>query len=155
MAGRPSSAPPTNAPENPSERETKTQGVIMAVSVQGGSTARGSTPRILNVIIGAWLFISAFAWPHTEAQRTCTWIVGALCVFFALLATSVPWTRYVNTVLAIWLFISAWALPADSVGTMWNNAVAAIVIFILSLVPGRPNDRPSALVGGSPPPRPA
>lgn len=129
----------------------------MAVSsVQRGSTASGSAPRILNVLLGAWLFISAFAWPHTEAQRTSTWIVGALCVFFALVATAVPWTRYLNTLLAIWLFISAWALPSLSVGTIWNNAIVAIVIFILSLIPGHTNDhRHSALVGGSPPPRPA
>jgi SPW repeat len=127
----------------------------MAISVQRGTTARGSTPRILNVIIGAWLFISAFAWPHTEAQRTSTWIVGALCVFFALVATSMPWTRYLNTILAIWLFISAWALPAMSVGTMWNNAIVAIAIFVLSLVPGRPNEHPSTIARGSPPPRPA
>lgn len=94
--------------------------------------------RIVNVILGAWLFISAFVWPHTMAQRTNTWIVGALCVLFALVATSAPRIRYLNTILAIWLFISVWALPSISLGTIWNNVIVAIATFIVSLVPSGP-----------------
>ncbi|MGH7271714.1 MAG: hypothetical protein ACREJ3_14885, partial [Polyangiaceae bacterium] len=48
-------------------------------------------------------------------------------------AMAVPWVRYLNTILAIWLFISAWSLPAQSVGTIWNNVLVAIAIFIVSL----------------------
>jgi hypothetical protein len=92
--------------------------------------------RTLNVILGVWLFISAFAWPHTPASFTNTWLVGLLVVIFALIAMRTPSTRYVNTALAIWLFISAFALPRASVATAWNNALCAIAIFILSLVPG-------------------
>lgn len=115
----------------------------MAGSVQNGPN---NAARILNVILGAWLFISAFAWPHTLAQRTSTWIVGALCVIFALIATSAPRFRYVNTILAIWLFISAWVLPSESAGTMWNNVIVAIAIFIVSLAPSRPTTGSSGLL---------
>ncbi|HXX65735.1 MAG TPA: SPW repeat protein [Polyangiaceae bacterium] len=125
----------------------------MAVPVQSGSTAGGSSPRILSILLGAWLFISAFAWPHGPAQRMSACILGALCVVFSILAKKLPWTQYLNTVLAIWLFISAWALPPENVGTLWNNAIVAIAIFVLSLIPERPVGGAPPLVGHSPPAR--
>jgi hypothetical protein len=126
----------------------------MAVPVERGpaGTAGRASPRIINVILGVWLFISAFAWPHTHAQMTNTWICGVLCVIFALVAMAVPWVRYLNTLLAIWLFISAWALPMESPGTVWNNVLVAIAIFIVSLVPGGVPTR-SGFIGGTAPPR--
>jgi hypothetical protein len=91
--------------------------------------------RIVNVVLGVWLFVSAFLWPHTYAQMSNTWILGALCVIFALVAMRVPEVRYLNTILAAWLFISVWALPSMSVATQWNNALVAIGIFAASLAP--------------------
>jgi len=49
-----------------------------------------TTARIVNIVLGVWLFISAFLWPHTYAQMTNTWILGVLCVVFALVAMRVP-----------------------------------------------------------------
>ena len=93
--------------------------------------------RAVNVILGVWLFISAFVWPHTTAERGNTWILGVLCVAFALIALREPSVRWLNTALAVWLFISVWALPHANLGTMWNNALVAIAVFVVSLVPGR------------------
>ena len=91
--------------------------------------------RTVNVILGIWLFISAFSWPHSQAQMANTWILGVLCVVFALIAMRVDQVRYLNTALAIWLFISAFALATHSHGTLWNNALVAIAVFIASLAP--------------------
>ena len=91
--------------------------------------------RALNVILGAWLFISAFIWPHTYAQMTNTWICGVLCVVFAVVGMFVPAARYLNTLVAVWLFVSAWALPSERPGTVWNNVLVALAIFIVSLIP--------------------
>ncbi len=126
----------------------------MAVPVTRGPAVRGAAPRIINVILGVWLFISAFVWPHTQAQMTNTWILGVLCVIFALVAMAVPWVRFLNTLLAIWLFISAWALPSTSAGTVWNNVLVAIAIFIVSLVPSGPEERMPSIFGRTAPPRP-
>ncbi len=106
------------------------------VGNDGTRVARG-----INVLLGIWLFISAFVWGHDPAQRTNTWILGVLCVVFALIAMSTAPVRYLNTALAIWLFISVWALPHHVLGTMWNNALVAIAVFILSLVPGPREER--------------
>lgn len=125
----------------------------MAVTpVERGPAVRGAPPRIVEVILGVWLFISAFVWPHTQAQMTNTWILGVLCVIFALVAMAVPWVRYLNTLLAIWLFISAWALPTISVGTIWNNVLVSIAVFIVSLVPSE-TVTTTGLFGGTAPPR--
>jgi hypothetical protein len=92
--------------------------------------------RTLNVMIGVWLFVSAFAWRHTPASFTNTWIVGLLVAVFALVAMRSPPARWVNTALSIWLFVAAFLLPHVSNGSVWNNALCAMAIFILSLVPG-------------------
>ena len=126
----------------------------MAVPLERGPAARGAPPRIINVILGIWLFVSAFIWPHSRAQLTNTWILGVLCVLFALVAMALPWARYLNTLLAIWLFISAWALPTVSAGTIWNNVLVAIAVFIVSLVPTEPGTETRGFFGGTAPPRP-
>lgn len=93
------------------------------------------TTRLFNAALGVWLVISAFAWPHTLAQRTNTWIVGVLAFAISLAASSAPRLRFLNTILAVWLFISAFALPRMSTGTLWNNVLVAIAIFVTSLMP--------------------
>ena len=96
----------------------------------------GNSARIINVILGVWLFISAFIWPHSQAQLTNTWILGVLAVIFGLVAMfAAPMARYLNTLVAIWLFISAFALVSVSAGTVWNNVIVAILMFIFSLIP--------------------
>ncbi|MCC6559108.1 MAG: SPW repeat protein [Polyangiaceae bacterium] len=91
--------------------------------------------RGINIALGVWLFISAFIWPHSYAQFTNSWLVGVLCVVFAVVAMWAPPARYLNAALAVWLFISAWALPTRSPGTVWNNVIVAIAIFVVSLLP--------------------
>ena len=47
--------------------------------------------------------------------------------------------RGINILAGIWLFISAFALPHVSNAPVWNNAIVAVIIFVISLIPqGRP-----------------
>ncbi len=102
--------------------------------------AQGSA-RLANIILGAWLFISAFMWQHSAAQYTNAWVVGLLIAAVAIIGFWAPQVRYVNTALAAWLFISAWALPHDNRGTVWNHALVAIAVFAISLIPSRSTAR--------------
>ncbi len=113
------------------------------MAVTTGRRTDAQLARGINLVLGIWLFISAFVWEHTLSERTNTWILGVLCVVFALVAMSTPTARWLNTALAVWLFISVWALPHDNLATMWNNAIVAIVVFLASLVPG-PGERAMA-----------
>jgi hypothetical protein len=92
-------------------------------------------PRWINLLIGAWVFISAFVWPHTAGAQTNTWILGALIVLASIWAMNAPRARYVNTVLAIWLFFATAAIGYAHPATGWSNMIAAVVVFILSLIP--------------------
>jgi hypothetical protein len=91
--------------------------------------------RAVNIVLGIWLFLSAFLWTHSAAQMRNTWVCGVLIAAFAAVAFAVPVVRYLNTALAVWLFISAFALPSISQATIWNNALVAIAVFVFSLVP--------------------
>ena len=92
-------------------------------------------PGWIAIALGAWLFVSAFLWPHGTASATNTWVVGLLIVMASLIALRMPWMRWVDTALAIWLFLSALAMPDATRGTMWNNLIVAVLVFLVSLVP--------------------
>jgi len=125
---------------------TTTQPTPMTGSPSGRSSA--AWPRYVNALIAAWLFISAFAWPHARDQFTNSWVVGVLMFIAALLALGAPMIRFANTILAIWLVISTLAMGVVHIGTLWNNVIVAVVAFIVSLIPsqtGAPTGRrPSA-----------
>ena len=97
--------------------------------------AADTWPRWINIIAGVWLFISAFIWPHTEAAQTNTWIVAVLIMIAAIWALFAPSVRFINTILAIYLFISTFGIFHNNPGTVWNNVIVSIVVFIVSLIP--------------------
>jgi hypothetical protein len=92
-------------------------------------------PGWIPIALGAWLFISAFLWPHSTASAANTWIVGLLIAIASLIALRMPWMRWVETALAIWLFLSTLAMPGATRGTLWNNLIVAVLVFLVSLVP--------------------
>ncbi len=117
----------------------------LARSSKANRIARG-----INLVLGIWLFVSAFLWNHGVAQRTNTWIMGVLFVVLAFIAMSVPTARFLNTILSVWLFISVWVLPHQSQATMWNNGVIAVLVFEITLMSGGQGEH-----GPSPSHRPA
>lgn len=114
----------------------------MSLNVEGPSTP-GGVARGINLLLGFWLLISAFAWGHTIPERANSWVVGALIMAIALLASSVPAARWLNTALSVWLFVAVWALPHHSLATRWNNVLVAIAVFAISLVPGGDERHPA------------
>lgn len=108
------------------------------------SQARAKNPlwaRILNFLLGVWLFISAFVWTHTAAERIDTWILGIWIAVFSLVAIAQPFARWLNTLAAIWLFFATLAIFHTQAGTLWNNLIVAVVVFILSFVGGTMGER--------------
>ncbi len=91
-------------------------------------------PRWIPIALGAWLFISAFLWPHGTGAAINSWIIGLLIVIASLIALRMPWMRWVVTALAVWLFLSTLAIAATH-ATLWNNLIVAILVFLASLVP--------------------
>jgi len=103
----------------------------------------GTWARWLNILIGVWLFISAFAWQHSMASRTNSWICGILVVVFAAMALAYPAVRYLNTILGIWLIVAGCALHHVASGTQWNNIIIGAVVLLVSLVPSKASRNPT------------
>src|SRR4051812_45085075 len=60
--------------------------------------------RAANALIGFWMFLSTFLWPHAPAQRLTGWIVGTAAVTGAMAGLmSKTWGRYLNAALGGWL----------------------------------------------------
>lgn len=95
-------------------------------------------PRYLNALLGGWLFISALLWSHQSNAMTNSWVVGALMVVSALWALTSPPVRWSNTALATWLGIATLAFIDTRPMTFWNNLIVAAAVFVISLVPSRP-----------------
>ena len=91
---------------------------------------------IANLILGAWLIVSAFSWPHTFAAQSNTWVVGIAIAGFSLWAVFDRDLRWVTTTLGVWLFISAFVLPSGSSMTLWNNIIVALLVVAFSLTEG-------------------
>jgi hypothetical protein len=100
--------------------------------------AHDAWPRWGNFLIGIWLIISAFAWPHTAGAQANTWILGALIAIGSVWALYAPGARFLTTIFAIWLFFATLAIYHASSATLWNNLIAAVVVFVLSLIPSPP-----------------
>jgi hypothetical protein len=109
-------------------------------SANDGRWARG-----LYALLGIWLIISAYFWPHVVGQVTNAWIVGILAIVLSAIATySSPQARYGNTVLGVWLFLSAFIVVGTTTATMWNNVIVGVLMFLFSLVPSRSTARTPA-----------
>jgi hypothetical protein len=97
----------------------------------------GTWARFLNALLGAWLFISTFAWRHGQSAGTNTWICGLLILAFAVWALWIPNMRWWNTFLGAWMIFAGIVFPHLSPGTQWNNIIVGAVVLLVSLVPNR------------------
>lgn len=98
--------------------------------------------RYANVVLGIWLFLSAFIWPHYSSSQTNTWIVGLLIAAAGLIALRNTNVRFANTALAVWLAVSTLFFWPAVVATYWNNLIVAVFVFALSLVAGGGRNAP-------------
>lgn len=89
----------------------------------------------ISILMGAWLLLSAFIWPHNVDARINSAICGALVAVFAALSPRYPVLRFVNTLLSVWIFVAAFALPHSNGWSVWNNAIVALIVFLTSFVP--------------------
>ena len=92
--------------------------------------------RWVNIAMGAWLFVSPFVWPHSATSDANSWVVGLSIMIVGIAALYVPQTRWVNTALSVWLFFSTLVFAQGAPGTMWNNLIVALIVFLASLLPG-------------------
>jgi len=102
----------------------------------------------LNLILGAWLFISpwvlGFANTATANGATTTtslaagnaWIFGVIVVLLSIaaLVRAQPWEEWLNVAAGVWLFISPWVLRySHTPNALWNALIVGALVFILAV----------------------
>src|SRR5438045_9628500 len=92
------------------------------------------TTRIFNALIGIWLFVTAFMWPHTPAEMTVTVVAAILTFALAILAIYTRAASYMNEIVAVLLFLSVLTVHSLARATMWYNVIVTIELFICALL---------------------
>ncbi len=91
-------------------------------------------PRVVNVVVGAWLFASAFLWPHDGNVAFNDWMVGLIVATTALQAVWAPKLRWANTFLGAWLGLWAVTLDYTSRASRVHDLAVAGIIVLASVV---------------------
>jgi hypothetical protein len=89
------------------------------------------------VVLGLWLFLSAFLWPHTSVQFTNALLVAFLLVGGGVLCLQrVPRARHATAGIAAWLIVSSLVLPDLTPATRVNDMVVGVGVSLLAIAPG-------------------
>lgn len=102
----------------------------------------GAPLRVASAVLGAWLSLSVFLWPHRPTAGFNDFMVGIFAFVIALCAIWAPTLRFGNTMLAVWLLVTTTFFGHDVALTAWVDALTAIALFALSLVPSWPAQLP-------------
>ena len=96
------------------------------------------TIRWIHAAGGAWLIASAFLLRHTPESGNNTWVVGVLTLVVAI-GSLLSWFEVVrvNGVFAAWLLVSTVVVPYASWLTQLHNALVALTIIVLAVMPTR------------------
>lgn len=90
--------------------------------------------RTTIVVLSGWVLFAGYLWPHTAAHLLNNWIVGIGLLIFGTVAYGRPWARYMTLALAAWLFVYSAVYQRSDPWTFWNDAMVAVVVFVLSLL---------------------
>jgi hypothetical protein len=93
-----------------------------------------SIARTLQVLLGLWLFLSAFLWSHLPAVRLDDWAVGLAILSGATIAATFPRVRWAIAALAAWVLVAEQLVPHVRAGTRWHDGVLALAVLIAALV---------------------
>ena len=91
------------------------------------------TARIFNLLMGLWLFASAFVLPQGRAQAAATAICGALTVLFAALTSYSLRSRYVTAAVGVLVVVLAFAIHQLGSATFWHNAIIGVSIAVAAV----------------------
>lgn len=88
------------------------------------------TTRIFNILMGLWLFASAFVLPQGRGQLASTAICGVLAALFAALTSYDRRSRYVTAAVGAFVVVLAFAVYPMGSATFWHNGIMGISIAV-------------------------
>jgi hypothetical protein len=87
------------------------------------------------MVLGLWLYVSAFAWAHTSGNRLNTCLVGLFVGIAASMAAGASVMRRLSSALAAWLAFTTLIVYPSRPATLWNNLILAVTVLAVSLIP--------------------
>ncbi|GBE37452.1 copper-transporting P-type ATPase [bacterium BMS3Bbin08] len=93
---------------------------------------------IVSALLGIWLMFTPVILGSTGRAANSDHIVGALIITVAVIATAevIRAGRFLNILFGAWVIAAPWLLAGANTGTKWNNAVAGIVLILISFPRG-------------------
>ena len=88
------------------------------------------TTRIFNILMGVWLFASAFVLPQSRVQLASTALCGALTALFAVFTNYDLRSRYVSAAIGLLTVVLAFAVHPMGSATFLHNGVMGISIAV-------------------------
>jgi hypothetical protein len=97
----------------------------------------------LSIAVGLWLMFSPAVWGSEGAAANNDYVVGALAITVAGIATAevVRTTRFFNVLLGLWLLLAPWVLEGSTTGSALNNVIFGLVLVGLSIPRGKVLER--------------
>src|SRR5262245_22033935 len=92
------------------------------------------TERIFNILMGVWLFASAFILPQGRVQLASTALLGALTALSAALTSYDLRARYLTAAIGALVVVLAFAVQPWGGATFWHNGVIGISIFVAGVM---------------------
>ena len=91
------------------------------------------TTRIFNILMGVWLFVSAFVLPQGRVQFASTALCGALTALFAVFTSYDLRARYVTAAVGALVVVLAFAIHPLGSATFLHNGIVGISIAVAGL----------------------
>jgi len=88
------------------------------------------TARIFNILMGVWLFASAFVLPQGRVAFVSTAVCGALAALFAAFTNYDLRSRYVSAAIGLLTVVLAFAVHPMGSATFLHNGVMGIAIAV-------------------------
>ena len=101
------------------------------------SSLGNAWPRYANLLLASWLFVSAFAWPHSREACAAAWISGAMIGMNAFAAIWASPVRFFNVILGGLALVWQAAAAIHEPTARLNGIVVSGLVIALSLVPPR------------------
>jgi hypothetical protein len=95
-------------------------------------------PRIVNLLLGMWLFLSAFLWEHADPQYLNALTSGLVLGILGLAAgEGRPLVRLITGQIGLWLMASTFLLPTEA-ATRVNHLLVGALVLVVSVLPSLP-----------------
>jgi hypothetical protein len=118
-----------------------TYGDETAFKLDGRARLSHAWPRYLNVLLGTWLFASAFLWEHSRDARGASWLMGGMIAMNAFASIFASPARFANVIVGVMALVWHLTAGAEHPLTYLNGVLVSGLVIVLALLPSHKDAR--------------